>query len=61
MQKPAEAGSGGVMQNWQWAVLLKPFLFLALAVGVLIPARLAVRRYMRDGKLKRLLLTRVGP
>ena len=49
------------MQNWQWAVLLKPFLFIVLAVGVLIPARLAVIRYMRDGKLKRMLLTRVGP
>lgn len=39
-----------------WALLLKPFAFLVLAVLVLIPARLAVQRWMKPGKLKRLLL-----
>jgi hypothetical protein len=44
------------MDPWMWAVLLKPFAFLVLAAVVLIPARLAVQRFMKDGKLKRLLL-----
>jgi len=38
------------------ALLLKPFLLLALAVCVLIPARLAVQHWLPDGKLKQFLL-----
>lgn len=44
------------MDAWMWAVLLKPFAFLLLAAVILIPARLALQRYMKDGKLKRFLL-----
>ena len=40
--------------------LLKPAMLLVLAVCVLYPARMAVQRHMKDGKLKRLLLTRVN-
>jgi hypothetical protein len=38
---------------------LKPLLLLVLAVTVLYPARIAVQRKMKDGKLKRLLLRRI--
>lgn len=41
------------------AFLLKPFVILAFFVLVLIPVRLAVIRFMPEGRLKRLLLTRV--
>jgi len=42
-----------------WAVFLKPFALLILAVLVLIPARIAVQKWMKDSKLKRLLLWRI--
>jgi len=38
------------------AQLLKPFLLLAVLGCICLPARLAVQKWMRDGKLKRLLL-----
>lgn len=47
------------MDAWAWALLLKPFALLVLAVTVLIPVRLLLQRKMRDGKLKRLLLWRI--
>jgi hypothetical protein len=39
--------------------LVKPFVALVVFGLILLPARLAVRRLFPDGKLKRLLLTRV--
>lgn len=48
------------MSDFAIAMLLRPLMLLALSVVILIPARLAVQRYMRDGKLKRLLLRRVS-
>ncbi len=47
------------MDSTFWAFLLKPFILIALFALVLIPARLAVQRYMRDGKLKRLFMMRL--
>ncbi len=41
-----------------WTMLLKPFGFLLILLLV-YPARLAVIRFMPEGKLKRLLLFRV--
>ena len=38
------------------AAALKPLILLLLAALVLIPARLAVQRFMPDGKLKQFLL-----
>jgi signal transduction histidine kinase len=46
--------------NFAIAILIKPFVLLILSVCVLIPARMAVERRMKDGKLKRLLLRRIG-
>ncbi len=43
-----------------WAAFLKPFVLFVLAVCVLHPARRAVEKNMKDGKLKRLLLKRVN-
>lgn len=48
------------MSEWMLAVLLRPFMLFVLAVFVLYPARMAVQKHMRDGKLKRLLLKRVN-
>jgi hypothetical protein len=48
------------MEPWAIAVLVKPLVLLVLFVVVLYPARWAVQRYLKDGRLKRLLLTRVG-
>jgi len=42
------------------AMLVRPLLLLILAAVVLIPARLAVQRHMKDGRLKRLLLRRIS-
>ena len=44
------------MDAWALALFLKPFVFLLLAVLVLIPVRLLLQRSMKDGKLKRFLL-----
>lgn len=48
------------MSNFAIAMLVRPFMLLILSVVILIPARMAVERHMKDGKLKRLLLRRVG-
>jgi hypothetical protein len=48
------------MPTFAWAILLKPFFLLLLSVTVLIPSRMAVRRWMKDGELKRLLLRRIS-
>lgn len=47
------------MNSTFWAFALKPLFLLAVFGLVLIPARLAVQRFMKDGKLKRLLLKRI--
>lgn len=45
------------MEPWLIALILKPFALLALSVLVLYPATLLARRYVPEGKLKRLLLS----
>lgn len=45
--------------EWLWAIALKP-LFLAVLLLAAYPGRVAVRRWMPEGKLKRALLLRVG-
>jgi hypothetical protein len=47
------------MDAWLWALLLKPFALLVLAVFVLIPVRVLLQKFMRDSKLKRVLLWRI--
>jgi hypothetical protein len=42
------------------AMLVRPFVLLFLAYFVFAPAVYAVKRWMPDGWLKRLLLTRVN-
>lgn len=41
-------------------VLLRPLLALVLALVILYPIRRLVEKYMKDGKLKRLLLFRIN-
>lgn len=47
------------MNNVGWAMLLRPLVLVLLLLAV-YPARIAVQRWMKPGKLKSLLLTRVG-
>jgi hypothetical protein len=42
--------------SWLLAIALRPFVALLLFGLICLPARLAVQRWMRDGRLKRLLL-----
>jgi hypothetical protein len=44
------------MEPWLLSLVLKPFIALLVFGLICLPARLAVHRWMRDGKLKRLLL-----
>lgn len=49
------------MEPFILAILIKPFILLILAVCVFWPMKAAIRRYMKDSKLKRLLLKDIGP
>jgi hypothetical protein len=42
------------------AMFLRPFVFLAIWVLILYPARLSVQKFMKEGWLKRLLLRRIS-
>jgi hypothetical protein len=44
---------------WQIAILIKPLAFFLLAALVLYPARMAAKRWLPEGRLKRLLLLRI--
>jgi hypothetical protein len=48
------------MENWQIALLVKPFAIVGFWLVAAVVARL-VMRLVPDGKLKRLLSRRVGP
>jgi hypothetical protein len=48
------------MDNWMIGLFLKPFVALFFFVIAALLAR-AITSRMKDGKLKRLLLRRVGP
>lgn len=43
------------MTSLFWAILLKPFIALALFALIVIPLELAVKRWMPECKLKRIL------
>lgn len=45
--------------TWVLALAVRPFAAFLLLALFGVPARLAVQRYMRDGRLKRLLLRRI--
>jgi hypothetical protein len=47
------------MEGYQWAIVLKPLGALVFFGLVLLPIRLAVQKWMPEGKLKKLLLRRV--
>jgi hypothetical protein len=48
------------MEDWLIALFIKPFVALFVLVGICYPIKLAVARYMKDSRLKRLLLTRIS-
>lgn len=43
--------------TWLLAIVIKPLVALVLFGLICLPARLAVQRWMPEGKVKRLLLT----
>jgi hypothetical protein len=47
------------VSNLELALLIKPFVALVLFGLICLPIRFAVKRWLRDGKLKRLLLFRI--
>ena len=49
---------GGV-SNLEWALLIKPLVALVLFGLIALPARFAVKRWLREGRLKRILLFRI--
>lgn len=48
------------MEPWTIAVFLRPFALLILAVCVFWPVKYLMRRHMKDGRLKTLLLREFG-
>lgn len=48
------------MEPWIYALILKPFAVLLVFGGICLPIRWAVNRWMREGKLKTLLLKHRG-
>lgn len=48
------------MPDFMIGVILKPFALFGLAYVVLTPARRAVEKRMKEGKLKRLLLRKIS-
>ena len=48
------------MEPWMLALILKPFALLFLFAFICMPGRLLVQRFMKDGRLKRLLLKRIS-
>ena len=59
-EKARRSGPGGYVETWVLALIFKPLVFLFFVFFVMLPARFAVQKYMKDGKLKRLLLTRIS-
>lgn len=48
------------MDNIYWALLLKPVAALVMFGCFGLPGRLLVQRYMKDGRLKRVLLLKIS-
>ena len=47
------------MTSTAWAMVIRPFvLFIVLAL-ICLPVRFAVKRFLPEGKLRRLLLTEI--
>jgi len=47
------------LENWQIAILIRPFFLLVFFGLVLLPIRLAIQKWMPDGKLKRFFLIKI--
>jgi len=48
------------MKSWEWAVALRPLGALLIMLCVVAPIRWAIMRKIPEGKLRRLLLTRLN-
>jgi hypothetical protein len=58
MTQPARSGLRWGMSYFYWGLLAKPLVLLLIGLLVCLPTRWAMR-YFPDGKLKRILLTRL--
>jgi hypothetical protein len=47
------------MDSWLIALLIKPLVALLVIGLIALPLRMAFQRWFPDGKIKRLLLTRI--
>lgn len=52
--------AGMQLENWQWAILIKPFVAFVFIGLIAYPIRVLVQRKMPEGRLKRLLLLRLS-
>jgi hypothetical protein len=48
------------MSGWQWALVLRPLVLLIFLGGIVAPIRWAIMKRIPEGKLRRLLLTRLN-
>lgn len=48
------------LEPWQWALVFKPLAVLLVAVLICAPVRWLTLRYLPEGRIKRLLLTRIS-
>lgn len=48
------------MPDFAIAIFIRPFVFLVVTLTILLPAKYLTGRYMKEGPLKRLLLSRIG-
>lgn len=49
------------MGTWLVAVVLRPIIILVVLGLICLPVRLAVKKWLPEGKLKSILLKKVGP
>lgn len=49
------------MSTTALALILKPLVFLAVFLLICLPARFAVKRFVPEGRIKRILLWEISP
>jgi len=48
------------MSGWHWALLLRPLFLLLVMYGIVGPIKWALLKIIPDGRVKRVLLTRLN-
>ena len=60
MKKTALGGYGVLMEAWQLAILIKPFILLLLFGFIVLPIKMLFQRLLPEGKIKRILFKRIS-